>query len=67
MQNWSEKRLLRFHPDNCKCMKIGTFYISLFQYRLKENQKDIDFTDAEEDTEVIMDNKLAFENIFVGR
>ena len=62
MQLWSEKWLLCFHPDKCKCMRIGNSYIDLYAYRLKDNGKAMEFSKSEKDISVIIDSKLTFEN-----
>ena len=47
MQVWSEKWLLCFHPDKCKCMRIGNSDVDLFTYKLKKNDKGMEFTQPE--------------------
>ena len=59
LQAWSEKWLLRFHPDKCCILKLGKennneYYLgSTPRTKLKEIQK-------EKDLGVIIDNKLSF-------
>ena len=36
MHQWSEKWLLKFHPDKCKTMRIGLSKIERYDYSLKE-------------------------------
>ena len=62
MQLWSEKWLLCFHPDRCKCMRIGNSDIDLYAYRLNDNGKAMEFSKSEKDIGVIIDSKLTFEN-----
>lgn len=62
MQAWSEKWLLCFHPDKCKCMRIGNSDVDKFNYKLKENDKGMEFTNAEKDIGVVIDSKLTFKN-----
>ena len=62
MQVWSEKWLLCFHPDKCKCMRIGNTDIDLFTYKLKDSDKGMEFTKSEKDIGVVIDSKLSFEN-----
>ena len=62
MQLWSEKWLLCFHPDKCKCMRIGKSDIDLFAYKLKDDGKAMEFSKFEKDIGVVIDNKLTFEN-----
>ena len=36
MNAWSEKRLLQFHPEKCKTMRIGKSKVNEYKYRLKK-------------------------------
>ena len=62
MQLWSEKWLLCFHPDKCKCMRIGNSDIDLYAYKLKDDGKAMECSKSEKDIGVVIDNKLTFEN-----
>ena len=62
MQVWSEKWLLCFHPDKCKCMRIGNTDIDLFTYKLKDSDKGMEFTKSEKDIGVVINSILSFEN-----
>ena len=62
MQAWSKKWLFCFHPDKCKCMRIGNSGVDLFTYKLKENDKGMALAQAEKDIGVVTDSKLSFEN-----
>lgn len=61
LQEWSDKWLLRFHPDKCCILKIGKenqhdYYLgSENRVKLKESSK-------EKDLGVIVDNKLSFKD-----
>ena len=61
---WSEKWLLRFHPDKCKRMKISVKKEKekQYEYSLKEGLNPMEETKAEKDIGVIIDNKLSFED-----
>ena len=62
MQAWSEKLLLCFHPEKCKCMRICNTDIDLFTYKRKDCGKGIEFTQAEKFIGVVIDSKLLFES-----
>ena len=62
MQAWSEKWLLCFHPQKCKCMRIDNTDVDLFTYKLKDSGKGMEHTLAEKDIGVVIDSKLSFEN-----
>jgi hypothetical protein len=61
MYNWSEKWMLKFHPDKCKTMRIGRSNIDQYSYSLKPGHKPMDNSNAEKDVGVTIDNKLTFE------
>ena len=61
MQEWSEKWLLCFHSEKCKCIRIGSTEVNMVTYHLKEGQKGVEFKDHEKDIGVVIDNKLSFE------
>ena len=45
-----------------KCMRIGSSDVDLFTYKLKENDKGMELTQAEKDIGVVIHSKLSFEN-----
>ena len=47
-----KKWLLCFHPEKCKCMRIGSTDIDLFTYKLRDSGKGMEFTQAEKDVGV---------------
>ena len=61
---WSDKWLLKFHPEKCKVMHLGkagdTQY---FVYKLKEGDTyhEITYTEEEKDLGVVIDGKLDFD------
>ena len=61
MNEWSEKWLLRFHPDKCKTMHIGNNNSEPMSYKLKPDISGMDITTSENDVGVIIDNKLSFD------
>lgn len=60
MHQWSEKWLLKFHPDKCKTMTIGKTNLEERQYKLKDSYDYMDKSAAEKDVGVIVDDKLSF-------
>jgi len=61
MKNWSDTWLLRFHPDKCKYMRIGTAKVDDFQYKLHHDLEVMDKSKAEKDVGVTIDENLSFE------
>ena len=61
MYEWSERWLLRFHPDKCKTMHIGNNNSEPMSYKLKPDISGMDITTSEKDVGVIIDNKLSFD------
>jgi hypothetical protein len=43
MHAWSEKWMLKFHPDKCKTMRIGRSKVEKHEYTLKADLKPISF------------------------
>lgn len=58
---WSEKWLLKFHPDKCKNMRLGNADVPDYDYRLHENQDIIQKSTHEKDLGVGIDEKLKFD------
>ena len=63
LSEWSSKWLIKFHPDKCKHMTIGSSKGSDTSYKLltSNGQHDIKSTDYEKDIGVIIDSNLQFE------
>lgn len=61
LHDWSEKWMLRFHPDKCKAMRIGKSTVDLYDYSLSKNGTIMDRAESEKDVGVIIDNKLSFD------
>ena len=57
MEQWSDRWLLKFHPDKCKVMTIGTED----QHVYTMNNQPLQHTDEEKDLGVVIDSKLKFE------
>ena len=60
MQDWSNKWLLRFHPDKCKYMRIGREDDNIVNYTL--NGHILKSTHEEKDLGIIIDDKLKFDS-----
>ena len=60
LQEWSDKWLLRFHPEKCKAMRIGKSRVEKWDYSLKEGLPPMEYVDSEKDIGVVIDNKLSF-------
>jgi len=61
MYEWSDKWMLKFHPDKCKTMRIGKSNIDLKEYSLKPGIPSMKYSTAEKDVGITIDNKLSFE------
>ena len=61
MQKWSEKWMLKFHPEKTKRMRIGKSKVTEYEYRLSENLRPMEKSQAEKDVGVIIDDNLSFE------
>ena len=59
LADWSNKWLLRFHPDKCKVLEIGTKAKRKFEYKL--HGQNLAHVTSEKDIGVIIDDKLSFE------
>ena len=64
LQEWTDKWLLRFHPDKCCVLKIGKDNDNEYQMRDTINQTQITLkeTQNEKDLGVVIDNKLCFKD-----
>lgn len=62
LHKWSEKWLLRFHPEKCKTMRIGNSKTEKYSYRLKETLPAMDYVENEKDIGVVIDNCLSFKD-----
>ncbi len=61
MCKWSEKWLLKFHPDKCKTMHIGHNIVAPAQYKLKPEYACMEISHFEKDIGVTIDDKLMFD------
>ena len=59
LEEWSNKWLLKFHPEKCKHMHIGKSSDVVVNYQL--NDTTIDQVSEEKDIGVIIDNDLSFD------
>ena len=60
---WSDKWLLKFHPEKCKVMHLGKTENTEFFYKLEEGDKhhELAYTEEEKDIGVFINGKLDFE------
>ena len=58
LEQWSEKWLLRFHPDKCKVLDIGIRDRVSYEYFIGNTK--LNHTTEEKDLGVFIDNKLNF-------
>ena len=60
---WSDKWLLKFHPEKCKVMHLGKADNTKYFYKLKEGgtHHELAYTEEEKDLGVVIDGKLDFE------
>ena len=59
MSLWSDKWLLKFHPQKCKYMRIGNANVDIVEYKLREDQ--VPKSKEEKDIGVVIDDKLSFD------
>ena len=64
LAKWSDKWLLRFHPNKCKVMHLGKPLDQQYVYTLNTNDIPyaIEYIVEEKDIGVVIDSKLEFEN-----
>ena len=60
LENWSDKWLLRFHPDKCKVLSAGKQKTQQYRYTLCN--KELQYSNKEKDIDVVVDNQLNFED-----
>lgn len=61
LQNWSDKWLLRFHPDKCHVLTLGKLENIKFTKRYTILQQELEHVDIEKDLGVSFDSNLTFE------
>lgn len=64
LKEWSNKWLLKFHPDKCKAMRIGKSEIPHGDYVMEQS---LTLTNEEKDLGVIVDKDLNFEKHISGK
>jgi hypothetical protein len=60
LEEWSDRWLLRFHPDKCKHIHVGKQIEPNTRYYI--HNKKLEIIEEEKDIGVTVDNKLSFEN-----
>ena len=61
MYKWTEKSLLKFHPEKCAVMRIGTSELEARDYTMGPLNTTIKQSTVERDIGVFIDNKLSFD------
>ena len=63
LATWSSKWLLRFHPDKCKIMHVGTRaeHNHVYTPNVDNTVRELRYTDEEKDIGVIVDSRLEFD------
>lgn len=61
LQDWSNRWLLRFHPEKCKVLKLGNKKTNS-EYKMRSNNKEVILEESiyEKDLGVLIDNRLGF-------
>jgi len=60
LKEWSDKWLLRFHPEKCKVMHIGHNHSTQYHIEQDNQTYDLDSVDEEKDLGVITTHDLKF-------
>ena len=61
LQRWSEKWLLRFHPDKCHVLTLGKFEDIKHTYRYTISNQELEHVFEEKDLGISFDTNLRFE------
>lgn len=64
LENWSDKWLLRFQPDNCKVLSAGKQKTQQNKHKLCNTE--LQYPNKETDIGVVIDNQLNFEGHFMN-
>jgi hypothetical protein len=70
LQKWSNKWLLKFHPDKCKYMTVGNYTTENEGYHLYKDDGSkhyLEETNKEKDIGVTFDSKLTFEDHIIEK
>ena len=59
LENWSNRWLLRFHPDKCNVLTAGRRNAPKYEYKLCNTK--LKYTNKEKDIGVVVDDQLNFE------
>ena len=60
LEAWSDKWLLKFHPDKCHLLSLGKLENIKYCHRYQVNGQEIEHTFEEKDLGVIVDSELTF-------
>ena len=63
LQEWSDKWLLRFHPDKCVALSLGKTKEDAHQYFLTKDNKDFQLKNVNQETDlgITVDSSLSFD------
>ena len=61
LQRWSEKWLLRFHPDKCHVLTLGKLEDIRHTFRYTISQQELEHVFEEKDLGILIDSNLRFE------
>ena len=61
LQRWSEKWLLRFHPDKCHVLTLGKLEDIKHTFRYNISQQELEHVFEEKDLGILIDSNLRFE------
>ena len=61
LENWSEKWLLRFHPDKCHVLSIGRVENIIHTHRYRICGREMEHVGEEKDLGVVIDSDISFD------
>ena len=61
LQLWSDKWLLRFHPDKCHVLTLGKLEDIKYTFRYKISQQELEHVFEEKDLGILIDSNLRFD------
>ena len=67
LEEWSDKWLLKFHPDKCHLLTLGKIENIMYCHRYQVGGTEIDHTFEEKDLGVVIDSELTFADHIVQK
>ena len=61
LEDWSNKWLLRFHPDKCHVLTLGKFENTMYTNRYKICEKEMEHVFTEKDLGITFDSNMSFD------